>query len=90
MGGTIGCVLHQHKEFTQIDLLKNEIVPNKRLYPETCDYEFCRLLVQRNQALPFTTYNETRSQERFYGRRAEFFTQYDLDVRVPVESLDLI
>ena len=38
-------------------VLANErFVPNKRLYPESCDEEFCRLLLQANVQLPFTTF----------------------------------
>lgn len=35
-----------------------DLVPNKRLYPDACDYEFCLLLKQRGIYLPFTTYRE--------------------------------
>ena len=43
---------------TQDDMIDNEsYVPNKRLYPESCDYEFCGLLSGRGIYLPFTKYD---------------------------------
>lgn len=36
------------------------LVPDKRLYPECCDYDFCNLLQQRGIGLPFTSFNEDR------------------------------
>jgi hypothetical protein len=32
------------------------LVPNKRLYPEACDFEFCLKLKALGIPLPFTTY----------------------------------
>lgn len=32
-------------------------LPDKRLYPESCDFEFCRLLVKEREDLPFTNYD---------------------------------
>ena len=42
-------------------------VPDKRLYPEACDYKFCKLLKSRDIYLPFTTWNENRETKDFYG-----------------------
>lgn len=42
-------------------------VPDKRLYPETCDYEFCKLLKEAGVHLPFTSFNSNRKEEDFYG-----------------------
>lgn len=44
-------------------------VPNKRVYPETCDYEFCKLIEPRlDNSIPFTTYNAKRDATRpFFG-----------------------
>lgn len=44
-----------------------DYVPDKRLYPETCDYEFCKLLKKRGINLPFTTFNEERILQDYYG-----------------------
>lgn len=37
-----------------------ELVPNKRLYPQYCDFIFCSYLKERGVHLPFTTYEEPR------------------------------
>lgn len=42
-------------------------IPDKRLYPEACDYEFCKLLHEKGMNLPFTTFNEKREYRNFYG-----------------------
>jgi hypothetical protein len=46
------------------------LVPNKRLYPEACDYFFCRLLKSIEINLPFTTYGSLKRPEgsMFFGR----------------------
>ena len=44
------------------------LIPPKRLYPEACDYEFCRLLVFKGCDLCFTTLNDKREKKQFYGR----------------------
>ena len=49
----------------------NELVPNKRLYPECCDYDFCAFLRGKDVNIPFTKYNEDRGKETFYGKVAE-------------------
>lgn len=46
------------------------LVPNKRLYPETCDLNFCELIHPYfEDGLPLTTYNSNRpvSEDGFYG-----------------------
>ena len=53
---------------TEISVLSNrDFVPNKRLYPEACDYAFCKLLKNANIYLPFTSFNENRPKKDFYG-----------------------
>ena len=49
--------------FTTLD----SVVPNKRLYPEACDYDFCAYLKRNGVHLPFTTFNQTREPEQFHG-----------------------
>ncbi len=47
-------------------------IPDKRVYPEASDFEFCRLLVKLGHSLPFTTYNPDRDLGRpFHGKRRE-------------------
>lgn len=44
------------------------IVPNKRLYPEMCDFDFCmRLIQQHGIRLPFTNYSGGVEEAQFYG-----------------------
>lgn len=38
-----------------------DIIPDKRLYPQYCDYDFCVYLKERGVHLPFTTYEEPRT-----------------------------
>lgn len=48
----------------------HEYVPSKRLYPERCDMEFCKLLISLGINLPFTTFNEEFDCEKegpFFG-----------------------
>lgn len=51
-------------------LLITECVPNKRMYPERCDFEFCQLLMARQVYLPFTMY-KMLAQETWYGKKLE-------------------
>lgn len=41
-------------------------IPNKRLYPSCCDFEFCKLLKREGLFLPFTTWTD-RAPEKYYG-----------------------
>jgi hypothetical protein len=43
----------------QIEIKSNhDYVPDKRLYPERCDYNFCLLLKEKGVNLPFTHWSE--------------------------------
>lgn len=53
--------------FEVIATSNKDFVPDKRLYPEACDYHFCKLLKLRNIHLPFTTWNENRAEQDYYG-----------------------
>lgn len=44
-----------------------DYIPDKRLYPNCCDYEFCSLLTSRKIYLPFTTYDSKRDKKKYYG-----------------------
>ena len=47
------------KNMRQIKVTSNhDYVPDKRLYPERCDYNFCMLLKERGVNLPFTTWSD--------------------------------
>ena len=44
-----------------------DYVPDKRLYPERCDYRFCRLLKGYDVDLPFTVWTDDIEVKDFYG-----------------------
>jgi len=50
--GTWG--IHRCERGDDIDV--EAIVPNKRLYPEACDFEFCKSLIEQGNHLSFTTF----------------------------------
>ena len=56
-----------HADETTLDL--SAYVPDKRLYPETCDLAFCQLLKSVDVSLPFTTFNEERIPALWYGKQ---------------------
>lgn len=62
--GLADCAWECREDDIEID---EHYVPNKRLYPEACDFEFCKLLRQRGVSLPFTTWSDTREKKQFYG-----------------------
>jgi hypothetical protein len=75
-------------------LLFSECVPDKRIYPETCDFEFCSLLKRRGVSLPFYNWNDKRERAAFYGKRLEELqepapTSHDLDIPVDAEGWNL-
>jgi hypothetical protein len=53
-------------------------VPDKRVYPEDCDLEFCRLLTRAGVTIPFTTFSPERaaqpSTSTFRGKTREELT----------------
>jgi len=40
----------------------DDLVPNKRLYPQHCDHDFCLYLKDQGVHLPFTTWEEPRKR----------------------------
>lgn len=55
--------------------VEDDLIPSKRLYPERCDFEFCKLLQARGLSLSFTRYPTQSPPQRlpFYGMRIEDF-----------------
>ena len=49
----------------------SNLIPNKRLYPECCDEEFCQILISLNIYLPFTNFYEYLNTSVYYGAIAE-------------------
>jgi hypothetical protein len=67
--GVIYTVLYGYGPVNKVlmDVKCNQgFVPNKRLYPRRCDFEFCKLLKEKGCRLTFTTW-EDRADETFYG-----------------------
>lgn len=66
-GGIFTVVYSYNGEPHQVAVHTNhDYVPDKRLYPERCDYEFCKLLKKEGVYLPFTTYSEHKFEEGVY------------------------
>ncbi len=67
--GVIYTVIYTNRrEPLEQRVTRNEdFVPNKRLYPESCDLEFCELLLSKGVRLPFTTFNENADELRKNG-----------------------
>ena len=63
--GKIHVVIYEYKQSPrEVNTATNEgFVPDKRLYPERCDFEFCKLLADYDVYLPFTTYDEKVYEE---------------------------
>lgn len=58
----------KHKEMRVINVTNNrDYVPDKRLYPECCDYQFCKVLKMKGIELLFTAFNIDRQVKDFYG-----------------------
>lgn len=51
------------------ELLLENIVPDKRLYPSSCDYEFCVLLTEAGVYLPFTSWEFNCSSVKFDNKQ---------------------
>jgi hypothetical protein len=42
--------------------------PTKRLYPEACDYEFSKMLLESNTYMPWTTFNPERKPGLWHAK----------------------
>lgn len=45
----------------------DDYIPDKSLHPETCDFNFCKMLKKLGYNLPFTSWNDERPMSKFYG-----------------------
>lgn len=55
-----------YENYLAIDLNDVNIIPDKRLYPFCCDYEFVKLLKSKGIDMTFTTWEE-REPRPYYG-----------------------
>lgn len=60
-------VLFRHLSDEAMEIEGSHLIPGKRLYPEACDVEFCKLLRLKGFSLPFTTWDDNRQQRQFHG-----------------------
>jgi hypothetical protein len=64
IGYDTGLILfHSHGESGGVTK-PSDFVPNKRVYPESCDLEFCKLLRTYGVSVPFTKYTEGADEQR--------------------------
>lgn len=66
----------------------SECVPDKRVYPDASDYEFCSHLV-RHINVPFTNF-EGREARDFHGKKFEELIDFDLDLFNQFEISDYL
>jgi hypothetical protein len=67
-------------------LIPLDFVPDKRVYPECCDLEFCRMLMRAGVSVPFTGYNENdMPTDDFIGNRLEDLIQAPGDHLAPID-----
>ncbi|WP_010499997.1 hypothetical protein [Paenibacillus elgii] len=71
-GEIVKVIYGYDKEPKKFEVTDNrDFVPDKRLYPERCDYEFCKLLIEKGIGLPFTAWTEGIEEEQYYGKILE-------------------
>ena len=65
----INAVVYNSRKKPEIAYIftNHSFVPDKRLYPECCDYEFCKLFKERGIDLPFTTWTDREEKKIYYG-----------------------
>jgi hypothetical protein len=68
--GVIYCCVYPYKQSPKQFTPKTNsgYIPDKRLYPAMCDFEFCMLLKQNGvSSFPFTTFQEVPLKGTYYG-----------------------
>ena len=62
------CIYAYEQKPVAVKIRSNEdYVPDKRLYPHFCDFEFCLLLKTKGIYLPFTTFTKTLKPDEKYA-----------------------
>lgn len=77
-------VLKRYKK--DVEFFGKDLAPNKRLYPDRCDFAFCEILMTKGVFLPFTTFDadmERRKRTPFVSLMIEDFSD---EHRSKVES----
>lgn len=57
--------------FTGFDIDPFSCIPDKRTYPDACDFEFCKLIKSFDVSLNCTTFNDKRELKQYYGELIE-------------------
>ena len=65
-----------YRNYTEVPIDPCPLIPDKRLYPEACDFEFCSLLRDSGVILPFTTFDSNRVEQQFYGIKQDELPAY--------------
>lgn len=63
-GNSVGAPCDNRKNFGEKGIAFSDLqslIPNKRLYPEACDFEFCEWLKKNGVYLSFTVYDDKRN-----------------------------
>ncbi len=64
--------LLSHRMFDEVIVEPDSLVPDKRLYPESCDAAFCLMLKHKGVYLPFTTFTEGQHETRLARNGTSF------------------
>jgi hypothetical protein len=74
-------------DLTEDDAELRDYVPNKRVYPEACDFEFCQLLKSVDVDIPFTNFNSNREPAVYHGKLLEELIVIPADYKTPEVTL---
>lgn len=58
---------YKEKPYEITPTINESYIPDKRVYPEDADFEFCSLLKQAGVYIPFTNYSEERATKLANG-----------------------
>ena len=66
----IHVVRYNSKNIEELDVKTNDdYIPNKRVYAEYSDYEFCKLLLSQDVYIPFTAFKEnSKCKDSYIGK----------------------
>lgn len=80
-------------EYKTDSLKPSDCLPDKRIYGQKSDFEFCQLLMHCGQSLPFTTFTAVEPAQ-YYGKRREDLLAvrpeaFEVEVELDYETLAL-
>lgn len=71
------------EHLTEEDADLSDYVPNKRVYPDACDFEFCQLLKSVEVDIPFTSFSPNREPAAYHGKMLEELVVIPADYKTP-------